>query len=362
MANRRLLEIHRQAQARRLVLPLSTAALVPLVTRHFHFPDEIFALSKQIDGAPKAYGTFPLAGARAACFLNQRQRQPFYEPLSNSKQILEVLVSNYLLMEGHVPEWSLPHISVAIEVFDSIFTAPRGRVPLPEAGEARRGEHQVSLTGHWENGGEWLQFQNWWGPDWGDQGLGYLSHDYLNRHMVEAWLVRDASVGPSPMIYQRLVNARSETERSMIWLLPNRRWRRRGHRAGYGYELVVYETLSVAEECRVQVIQVRTGYGIRVGWAHLFYLGGDPRTCLLKELFIWPPFRRQGYGTILESVATENARAWGARRLQVLLHEMDAQPSMSAAAESFAEQLSFRWHWDKSTQPPRVEAIGEKML
>lgn len=294
-------------------------------------------------------------------FLAQRQRQWFYEPLNNSKQIFEVLRFNDLLRQGPVPEWSLPHITVAFEAFNSIFTAPGGRVPQPKPHEAKRGEHSVILTGGWEDAGDWLQFRNSWGPGWGDEGFGYLSQDYLDHHLVDAWLTRDASVGLSRLTYRRLVDARSDTERATIWLLPNPRWRRQSHRGSHGYQLVVYETLSTAEGCPVQVIEVRTGFGIRVGWAHLFHLGGNSRTSLLKELYVWPPFRRRGYGTILESVATENARAWGSRRLQVLLHEMDAQPASRIAGDRFAERSGYQWYWHKSARPD-IEAIGEKML
>lgn len=361
MVDRAKRDIHIRVQARRLILPLTPAVLVPLVTRNLYHPDEIYALAKQLEGDPSSYGTFPLAGARAQYFLYQRQRQPFYEPLSNTAQIIDVLALNNGLQQGYAPEWSLPHISVAVDVFDSMFTAPKGRVPLPRPGEALRGQHLVSLTGHWVGYGEWLQFLNSWGPEWGDNGFGYLSRAYLNKHMVEAWLSRDASVGASPLTHRRFVNAPGEAERARIWLLPNRYFRRRGYKSGRGYQLIVYETFSLADECRVQVVHVRTGFGIRVGWAHLFHIGGEPHTSILKELYVWPSFRRQGFGTILESVALESARAWGAQRLQVLFHELDAQPMLRAAGECFAEQLGYQWNWHPSSRP-QVEAIGGKLL
>lgn len=71
-------EVQWKAQARRLVLPsLSSEALVSLVTRPFLLPQEVFALAKQIDGDPDAYGSYPLAGIRANIYLQQRLRQPF---------------------------------------------------------------------------------------------------------------------------------------------------------------------------------------------------------------------------------------------------------------------------------------------
>lgn len=262
-----------------------------------------------------------------------------------------------------VPEFALPTFNVTFETFNSIFTAPGGRVPLPGDDEVNRGQHNVSLTGdlYRDSDGDWVQFWNSWGPDWGEHGLGYLSRDYLDQYLVEAWLVRDAGLGPSPLTLNRLAIARNHFERSTIWLTRNRRSRRRGRRANCRYEVVVYETISEPEDCHVEVVQVRTGFGIRVGWAHLFHLNGNPKTSLLNEFFVWPSFRRQGYGTILESAVTERARASGATRLQVLFHEMDAQPIMRSAGERFATRSGYQWTWNKSFRP-QVEAVGEKIL
>ena len=129
--------------------------------------------------------------------------------------------------------------------------------------------------------------------------MGYVSLEYLSRYMIEAWLARSASVGLSPFTYHLIMQAGDDRQRVKAWLLPNPRWRARHRHAGFGHQLAVYETLSVVDECPVQVIEVRTGFGIRIAWAHLFHLGGGTRTSVLKELYVWPPYRRRGYGTTL---------------------------------------------------------------
>lgn len=354
-------EEHCIPQARRLVQPLPPAELVPLVTRHWYHGSEVYALCKQIDGMPTVDGTAPLAGVRAAHFLWQRHRQPFYESIDSADRIQGQLFFNDRLRRGYAPEWSLSHIMIGFDVFESIHTAPRGRVPIPTANEKKLGGHAVVLTGGWEESGRWLEFYNWWGAGWGNRGLGYVSLDYLDRYLIEAWLTRDASVGPSPFTYRRFMEAANERERVRAWLLPNPRWRRRRRHAGLGHQLAVYETLSVVDDCPVQVIELRTGFGIRIAWAHLFHLGGGTRTSVLKELFVWPPYRRRGYGTILDSVAAENARAWGAERLQVLFYEMDARIPARAAGRLFGERRGYQWRWCRGVRP-RVEAVGEKVL
>jgi GNAT superfamily N-acetyltransferase len=349
------------AQAKHLVGATRPEELLPFVPvpRPYHGL-EGYALAKEIDGAPTVDGTFPLAGLRVSTFLEQRQRQLFYEPLDSYDRILSVLQLNNRLREGYAPVWSLSQIMVSFHMFESIYSAPQGRVPLPSPGEAARGAHAVTLTQGWENSGEVLEFFNSWGNGWGHRGRGYLSRAYLDRYMVEAWLMRDASIGPTAFNYHRLQKASSARDLVRAWMLANPRWRRRLRHAGHGHQLVVYEMLSVVEERPVQVIEIRTGFGIRVGWAHLYHLGRE-RTAVLKELFVWPSFRRRGYGTLLESVASANARDWGAERLQILFHGMDAQITVRAAGRLFGEHAGYRWRWRAGSLPP-VAAIGEKPL
>jgi len=348
-------------QPERLLSPLGVKELVPLVTRDFVHPSDIYAICKQIDGMPTANGTFPLCGCRVTNFLEQRLRQRFYESLSDTGRIITVLVMNHHLREGGVPSWLLPGIQVAFETFRSIFDADDGRVPFPQPGEDKIGDHAVALTGNWKDSGGWLHFINSWGPDWGDQGAGFLSRKYLDQFLIDAWLIRDARIGLSSLTYRQLMDSATPRERALAWMRHNPRWKRRGHRNGRGYQLVVYETLSIQEECPVQVIELRTGYGIRVGWAHLYHLGKRSRTSLLKELFVWPSFRQQGYGSVLEELASLNARAWHSERLQVLLHEMDALPSSRPVAERFAERTVYRWIEHRGERPV-VVAMGEKVL
>jgi GNAT superfamily N-acetyltransferase len=349
------------AQAKHLVGATQPEDLIPLGARpRLYHGEEIFALQKEIDGAPTVYGSFPLAGLRVSTFLQQWQRQLFYEPLDSYDRILSVVQINNALRDGFAPVWCLSPIMVAFHVFESIFTAPQGRVSLPEPGEVASGAHAVTLTSGWEDSGETLEFDNWWGRGWGHNGRGFVSRAYLDRYLEEAWLQRDASVGPTAFKYHRLQNASSARDLVRAWMLPNPRWQWRFRHAGHGHQLVVYETLSMVDQCVVQVFEVRTGFGIRVGWGYLYHRGWE-RTAVIKELFVWPSFRRRGYGTLLESIASANARDWGAERLHILFHAMDAQITVRAAGRLFGEHAGYRWRWRKGSHPP-VAAIGEKIL
>lgn len=322
-------------------------------------PLELYAACKEIDGLPSVSGTFQLAGARVLNFYCQLTRQNFYEPLSTYDQILDVLRLNHALIGDGVPGLGLLPVTIAFVVFPSMDTAPLGRVPLPGPGEVQRGTHAVALTLGWDESGEQLHFFNSWGRGWGDQGCGWLSREYLERYMVDAWLVRNAKFGATALSHSRWVNAVSPRERRRIWLTPNPRWRRRFRHCGHGHQLIVYETLSTVEQRPVQVIEVRNGFGVRLGWAHLYHLVQGTRTSVLKELYVWPEFRRLGYGTILEATAVANARDWGAERLRVLFHTMDAQLSLRAAGRLFGERAGYRWRW-RNEQRPQLAGVGEK--
>lgn len=335
------------------------ALLLSRVLRQDFDPLGLYEACKEIDGIPHVPGTFQLAGTRVSSFYWQFQRQPFYEPLSSYDEIFDVLRLNRFLMSDGVqgPGW-LP-VQVAFQIFPSMDTAPQGRVPLPRPGETTRGLHSVLLTFGCEEAGDWLRFINSWGRGWGDQGFGLLSREYLERYMTDAWVSRNARCGATALTHSRWVNARTAAERRRIWMTPNPRWRRRFRHRGNGHQLVVYKTLSVVEERPVQVIEVRNGFGVRLGWAHLYHLVQEPRVSVLKELYVWPEFRRRGYGTILEATAAANARAWGAERLHVLFHAMDAQLSLRAAGRLFGERVGYRWRW-REQQRPHLAAIGEK--
>ncbi len=336
--------------------------LVPLVTRYDFSPGEIYDLCKEIDGQPHREGTFSLAGARVVNFLDQRRRQHFYEPAGTYDQLLEIARLNHQLREAGVPEWALATMLVSFRMFESAGEAPGGRLPLPVPGEPERGGHSVALTGGWDDDGEALQFVNSWGVGWGDRGHGWLSREYLDRYMVDTWLARDVRVGPSLLTSARLNGAVDMRAYAQSWMMPNPRWRVRRRHRGHGHQLVLYETVSAIDHCGVEIIEVRNGFGIRLGWAHLFHLGGGQRgTSMLKELFVWPLFRRRGYGSLLERIAVDRARHWRSERLHLLFHEMDALPSVRAAGRLFGQQAGYTWRWRRGYRP-NVEAIGEKVL
>jgi len=65
-----------------------------------------------------------------------------------------------------------------------------GIIPIPMSKDAQIGGHCVLLCG-WNDSQRLFQIQNSWGENWGVQGFGYMSYDYLlNPELADDfWLV-----------------------------------------------------------------------------------------------------------------------------------------------------------------------------
>lgn len=73
-------------------------------------------------------------------------------------------------------------------VFQSWFRAPAALISLPSSTDARVGRHAVLLTGYREPlASPTIVFRNSWGRSWGDDGYGYMAHDYLMAHGIATW-------------------------------------------------------------------------------------------------------------------------------------------------------------------------------
>jgi len=322
---------------------------------------EIYAISKKIDGYPEVEGTWPLVGGRVRTFANLQERQTFYEPVSTYEQLFDLTLINSKLLDAHAPFSAFNRPVISFRIFRSAYDAPRGVIPLPASSDSEVGKHIVAAGYGWSDGGEALCFKNSWGAVWGNRGYGMLSRDYLDRYMVEAWSGRDARVGPTRHKSAHFAEATSDKQFAKAWMLENPRQRVHFRHGDRSHRLHLYETWSCTDAPAV-VIEIRDGRGTRLGWAYLHHLlGQEPHVSILKELFVWPAFRRRGYGTVLESVAAERARASRASRIEMLFHEVDAMPRNRAAGRGFADKTGYTLRWRRSRRP-NVSAVGEKSL
>jgi GNAT superfamily N-acetyltransferase len=332
---------------------------------------EIYELCKEIDGRRRATGTFPVFGARVTKLsLLSNGHRAFYEPLGSYDNLLEPSRVNARLVEGGAPSWALNHISVSVRVFKSAYDAPFGELPRPALGEREQGVHQVSLNGALVRGRSvLLRFRNSWG-EWGYEGGGVFSQEYLKRYMVEAWLTRTDVVGPTRFTRPLLnLNTSDPDAYTQVWMLRFPLLRALNswviesivrHR-GAEHTIQIYESSSASDDL-VEIIELRNPSGVPLGWAHLHHLVNvDPPVSVAKEFFVWPLVRNLGYGRLLEASAVARAKEWGTEKLHILFHEADDFPGSVAAAKAFTTGAGYEWIW-VFAQKPNVSAIAEKTL
>lgn len=335
---------------------LTMPDLIYGLTRTAINPSEMYSVCKEIDGY-SGPGTFPLVAHRADNFFRVYNRQPYYEPASSYDKIKVANTMNAFLGSQGVHKGSYL-FQITFHIFESIYSAPLGVVPLPKPNEKYKGIHAVVVVGY-EKGMESLLFINSWGNRWGNRGWGEISHEYLDKYLVEAWIINRCRVGPTRLKWDRFANARGR-EFGKVWLIENPRWSERFKHNGDKHRLIRYETISIEYACPVFIFEIRNGYGLRLAWMHLA-APNLPAPFLITELFVFPSFRRLGYGSILESVASNMAKRWNSGKIQIQFHEADAQLSLRATGRNFAEKCGYTWKW-RVVKYPRLVAVGEKTL
>ncbi len=63
-----------------------------------------------------------------------------------------------------------------------------GVIPDPEPHEQAVGGHAVCAVGYDDKTGL-VKFRNSWGENWGDNGYGYISYNYLSKNLIDSWAI-----------------------------------------------------------------------------------------------------------------------------------------------------------------------------
>jgi GNAT superfamily N-acetyltransferase len=320
-------------------------------------PEPMFILSKLIDGEPRN-GTHMIMGQRIMNFLDLRRRQNFYEPLSSYKTVWGALVLRWRVDHEMYPdEDKRDRIGVTFPIWEGACTAADGVIAEPGPDERYVGLHAVDVTG-WHEAGETLVFRNSWGPGWGRRGYGSVSRAYLERHLYDAWRRSNARHGFTAWDRDAIETATSQRELAAAWLRENPRKRTRFPPKGRT-EIWTYETWSLEDDIPVSVIEVRSLDSQRLAWATLFHQADH--LGIVKELYVWPAFRRLGYGRLLQAAIENVADGWGERSLQVYFHSADALPRNRGAGRVFGQTVGYQWQWRRRTHP-NLDAVGVKTL
>ena len=83
---------------------------------------------------------------------------------------------------------------IAIGCFEEIFyVGKNGLVPYPANPDNVYGGHALCAVG-FDTTKKLIKFKNSWGTNWGENGYGYLSYDYIRDFCWDAWEVLDIRV------------------------------------------------------------------------------------------------------------------------------------------------------------------------
>ncbi len=108
-------------------------------------------------------------------FNNKTGFNSAYERLMGLKDIL------------HIVDKNMPVI-LCFDIFDNIDESRTdGIIRMPEKHSKKIFSHSVCLLENISKN-ELIRFVNSWGYNWGDNGFGYLSYDYIKKYLLEAWV------------------------------------------------------------------------------------------------------------------------------------------------------------------------------
>lgn len=81
-------------------------------------------------------------------------------------------------------------VVAGISLFSGSFSnkdvSKTGVLPDPSSDDEIRGGHAICIVGY-DDDKKLIKFKNSWGSQWGDNGFGYLSYNYVNKFLTDAW-------------------------------------------------------------------------------------------------------------------------------------------------------------------------------
>jgi len=321
-----------------------------------------FRLIKVVDDLPKINALVPLETLRYSRFFAQWP-QEIYEAVPTLEQLVGQLSFNAKLESYGVPLYARRRHTLTFEVFEAAHHSTTGVIAHPQAGEPTLGLHTVAVTGVSEDG-ETIHFKNNWGATWGNYGYGTVSIEYLRICLSGIWTFWNARYGLHPYKLTLGSGGTNATNRAR-WMIENPviTYRLKSY-PGDSWKVDIYESTSLADYSTVQCVQLRNGYGLRMGWAYIRHLEDKPLS-IIEEIFVIPAFRQQGIGSYLEAACCELAESVNSVELQLFHHAADAMivgtPPRRKVAREFGTKRGYEWRYRSRVHPP-LYAVGFQKL
>lgn len=161
-------------------------------------PRNLYDEAKKIDGSPNSSGTYlrivmKVLQEQGVCLESccpYRDDGPVTPCAEWKSQAEQYKIASYVRLANlDEIKAALAHLGpvvIGVPVFNNWTSPEGGHIGLPAKYERTRGGHAICVFGYSDPRQE-IFFQNSWGAGWGDQGHGYLSYEFINKHLWDAW-------------------------------------------------------------------------------------------------------------------------------------------------------------------------------
>jgi hypothetical protein len=317
---------------------------------------ELWRKGRAWAGYPELEWTHPLTARRVLAF-ERLIPAYFYETVSTFETARLAVMLNAVLERERVR--ACPHLDIGFRYFDSAYYTVDGRLPMPTGGDPYRGQH--SAIAIYSDREDEIGFVGW-RQDWGNNGIGYITREYFEAHVLSLVISWSAMGGPSRAFYECLANATEKEaprfeQLTRCWPAQNEFQEGEEEINGTPHTVLYWEVYSLEDNIPIDVFEIRRDEQV-IGRAHIYHEDGKSS---LRELVIGPESRRMGYGAYLERIAMLRAQYYESRTLEIWLHEDDARPRRRGVAEAFGRAMGYEWQAVDRTRPI-VVAIGTKEI
>lgn len=230
----------------------------------------------------KAYGILPLKFDHNYGYSNlifdysdkqisiaRKFRCGFYERILKPEHIIQAL--------------RFSPITTEIEIFNSAHNDD-GCFSIPDLDEDVKEDigHCVLILEYEEKKESFIVSSNW--HDWGNNGYGYLSLEYLKKYFVSAFVAKDRFVG----LTRRSYLVRKKIKINNLW-----------------YSFTIFKESSFLQKSLAFNIEINHSGGTMIGWIHF-----SVTSCLveIQEIFVLNEYRNKGVGTFLLKKMMEFSR------------------------------------------------------